>query len=494
MADDVHQLVEFRQWVEQTGIELDSATTQGMHDSLYSNSDAADAWEEAKELSVNGYEYIIWKLGWDHYVDGWMYNADSGWSPEDRGSQDSYNSNEEECSDNQPQVCPSDIEEKGRSPEEKRIIDIVADRKGEEWAEKHSELILAQASLVGELQQEGRNNMSKDNSEPSDVATPPEVLNTIESLPDEKISAGRIKQELDESITDFADALHELILLGEVELCQRRGTGPRVWFKHRSSADSEPPGRVSDSVWRCYVAQDSTTRFADRIFHDREDAIEHLSRSAVVEPESFDKVPYLDDVWRAETSGFEGHEEVTAVVRKEPVYTQKPEPSSESKKEEKAKRRDNETPDETQPQTTLSEIAPGTESETGTEGTWTYYYEPEAGEGWSNLQTGEVSHSKMRPGQPPEDGDGYGDWLSGWTQPPDAVEQLTNGQLLEVQLADREPELAVVMNTAGDNVSIRTEYPDHLFAGDDYISVLAVEDTDAESVDVPEWAEPYRDG
>ncbi|MGQ5515954.1 hypothetical protein [Halococcus saccharolyticus] len=39
----------------------------------------------------------------------------------------------------------------GRTPEEQRVIDWVAEDKSEKWAEEHAELILAQARLVGEL-------------------------------------------------------------------------------------------------------------------------------------------------------------------------------------------------------------------------------------------------------------------------------------------------------------------------------------------------------
>ena len=38
----------------------------------------------------------------------------------------------------------------GRSDEAQRLIDAVADRKGQEWAEAHADLILSQARLVGE--------------------------------------------------------------------------------------------------------------------------------------------------------------------------------------------------------------------------------------------------------------------------------------------------------------------------------------------------------
>ncbi|WP_256562730.1 hypothetical protein [Halomarina pelagica] len=34
---------------------------------------------------------------------------------------------------------------------EQAIIDGVAERKGDEWAEKHAELVLAQARLLGDL-------------------------------------------------------------------------------------------------------------------------------------------------------------------------------------------------------------------------------------------------------------------------------------------------------------------------------------------------------
>jgi len=38
-----------------------------------------------------------------------------------------------------------------RSPEEQEIINQVAKEKDEEWAEKHANLILAQARLVGAI-------------------------------------------------------------------------------------------------------------------------------------------------------------------------------------------------------------------------------------------------------------------------------------------------------------------------------------------------------
>lgn len=38
-----------------------------------------------------------------------------------------------------------------RSQEEQRILDSVAETHGEEWAEEHAPLILAQARLVGEI-------------------------------------------------------------------------------------------------------------------------------------------------------------------------------------------------------------------------------------------------------------------------------------------------------------------------------------------------------
>lgn len=40
-------------------------------------------------------------------------------------------------------------EDEQRTPEEQAIINTVADRKGEEWAEEHAELILVQARRIG---------------------------------------------------------------------------------------------------------------------------------------------------------------------------------------------------------------------------------------------------------------------------------------------------------------------------------------------------------
>ncbi|KAB1198347.1 MULTISPECIES: hypothetical protein [Haloferax] len=52
------------------------------------------------------------------------------------------------------------------TPAEQEIIDIVAERKGREYAEEHAELALKQAELVGVLKPEDR---SQSKSEDSDV-------------------------------------------------------------------------------------------------------------------------------------------------------------------------------------------------------------------------------------------------------------------------------------------------------------------------------------
>jgi hypothetical protein len=38
-----------------------------------------------------------------------------------------------------------------RSREEQEVVDSVAETHGEEWAEEHADLILAQSRLVGEI-------------------------------------------------------------------------------------------------------------------------------------------------------------------------------------------------------------------------------------------------------------------------------------------------------------------------------------------------------
>lgn len=64
---------------------------------------------------------------------------------------------------------------------------------------------------------------------------------------------------------------------------------------------------------------------------------------------------------------------------------------------------------------------------------WTYYYGPDGGEGWMNMRTGEIRYQQARPGQAPEDGDGYGDWLNDdWTSPPEDPNELLPGQKVEL--------------------------------------------------------------
>lgn len=42
-------------------------------------------------------------------------------------------------------------EDADRTPEEQRVIDSIADVRGEDWAEEHAELILTQARLIGDI-------------------------------------------------------------------------------------------------------------------------------------------------------------------------------------------------------------------------------------------------------------------------------------------------------------------------------------------------------
>lgn len=48
-------------------------------------------------------------------------------------------------------MSPEKSDEPERTAEERRILKQVAERRSEEEAEEHAELILAQARLVGEL-------------------------------------------------------------------------------------------------------------------------------------------------------------------------------------------------------------------------------------------------------------------------------------------------------------------------------------------------------
>jgi len=43
------------------------------------------------------------------------------------------------------------MSEEERTPEEQRVIDKVAEEKGEEWAEDHAGLIIAQAKKIGDI-------------------------------------------------------------------------------------------------------------------------------------------------------------------------------------------------------------------------------------------------------------------------------------------------------------------------------------------------------
>lgn len=244
---------EFEHWMNATGLTVDSDMRYAMHDSLYSNPDQADAYEEAGKLNVDGLAYAIWKLGWEYQVDGWVYDEELGWQPE------------------------------------------ATLRAIHEYEERESAVSREPENEVGEL-----------------------VLN------------------------DFANP-----------------------------ADEDTPG--SDEAW-------------------------------------------------------------------------------------------------------------------------VYYMSPK-GEGWQNMADPyDVRYQRRRPGPAPAGGDGHDDYLTGWRGPPEDASELSEGQLLEVTLGDREPEAAVVTGVSDEAVTICTDSLDYLFADNDSITVSAVEDTDsADSVAVPEWAERHRD-
>lgn len=89
---------------------------------------------------------------------------------------------------------------------------------------------------------------------------------------------------------------------------------------------------------------------------------------------------------------------------------------------------------------------------------WTYYYGPQGGEGWLNLQTGEIRYQQQRPGEPPEGGDGHDDWLAeGWAEPPDDPDELLPGQTVEINVRDEYREAEVVGVNPDGSVEIDAE-------------------------------------
>lgn len=148
-----------------------------------------------------------------------------------------------------------------------------------------------------------------------------EVLEVLRSLPDEKISSNRVDNRLEDAEYNVSECLQDLIRLGEVELCQERGTGGRIWLKRRLTPEGTRERQaMATRGWECYVAEGYQKRIADRLFTTREGAMLHLGDSAVVDPTEYEEVPFLDDVWANQTSGAEGYTEMLAVVRPEMIY------------------------------------------------------------------------------------------------------------------------------------------------------------------------------
>lgn len=154
IMEQPEEIEAFRRWVNRTGIDLDSSTEQAIHDSLYSNEAAADAFEYADKRGVDKYAFVVWRLGRDHYIEGWTYSQSDGWHPAepsgDQPSGDSDTDREESSS-----TTLQHERTQGRTVDEQRIIDSVGETRGAEWAERHAELILAQARLVGVLDNTG---------------------------------------------------------------------------------------------------------------------------------------------------------------------------------------------------------------------------------------------------------------------------------------------------------------------------------------------------
>lgn len=123
---------------------------------------------------------------------------------------------------------------------------------------------------------------------------------------------------------------------------------------------------------------------------------------------------------------------------------------------------------------------------------WTYYYGPDGGEGWLNMATGEIRYQQQRPGEPPEEGDGYGDWLGdGWGEAPESFEELQVNQDVEV-FHDGEYEQLTVAGFHDDG----EPYFDSAIEGDDWEITAAEADFDRHDVyfeDKDESPEDYWD-
>lgn len=156
-----------------------------------------------------------------------------------------------------------------------------------------------------------------------------DLADAVKRLPDQKVSAVTLYDLLDYDDEKVSEAVQDFIILGELELCQVRGTGARVWVKRRAPPDEDLERRAPrdddemkprQGVWQAYVAENTRDRIAMRLFTSKDGALAHLAESKVVSPREFSPVSYLEDVWIAETSDSEGYDRMTAVVRREAVY------------------------------------------------------------------------------------------------------------------------------------------------------------------------------
>lgn len=147
------------------------------------------------------------------------------------------------------------------------------------------------------------------------------ILETMYRLRDEKMPVARIKEETGEIGFNVTELTQDLILLGEIELCEVTGISGRVWLKRRETRDGKQERvAMARSFWQGYTSKGYRDRMTDRLFTNRWSAILHLSDAAVGDPNSFKPLSFLDDVWVAPSSNVEGYEEMTAVVRRETIF------------------------------------------------------------------------------------------------------------------------------------------------------------------------------
>lgn len=147
------------------------------------------------------------------------------------------------------------------------------------------------------------------------------ILSELTPIDGSATSSAALLDAIDEDSSAIGDAISDLLRFGELEFVNTSGSNMHVRVRpHCQTPKSKTQVTLkemsNDSVWKAYVVSeyDETSIKAQRLFHQREEAIKHLA--IVAGSEDLTPVPGLDDVWYE----YSEYESEYAILRREPIF------------------------------------------------------------------------------------------------------------------------------------------------------------------------------